>query len=316
LKFFITGGAGFIGEHLVRSLLTREHQITIFDNFLNSSEDMISHLLDKGVALVKGDITNFEEIAENIPGFDTVIHLASKISVKDSISNPEDTMRVNVEGTVNVLRACVKQKVKNLVVASSAAVYGDLTDPNLLLSEDSQTNPISPYGTSKLAMEQQIKKFSNDYDLNSVILRLFNVYGTGQSDEYAGVITRFAKNIKEEKPLVIYGDGLQTRDFVNIEDVTDSIFHTISRMEGRRGSIYNIASGKSVTIQYLAEVMNTVSGKNLDIQYTEPREGDIRYSQADISLARKELDYFPKVKELDYFPKVELKDGIKNLLGS
>jgi len=207
--------------------------------------------------------------------------------------------------SLTLIKACVKNNVKNLIATSSAAVYGDSPSAKDSLNEKSQTKPTSPYGKSKLEMEDLVKRYSAANSINSVILRFFNVYGPGQSDEYAGVISKFAQNIKEERPLVIYDDGLQTRDFVNIQDVIDSIRYTISRMEERQSSTYNIASGKSVTIQHLAEVMNEVSGKNLDIQCEEPREGDIRYSQADISLARKELDYCPKI---------ELKDGIKNLL--
>ncbi len=234
-----------------------------------------------------------------------MIHLAAIISVRDSVNNPEKTRRVNVTGTENLIKACVKNNVKNLIAVSSAAVYGDLPSAKDSLNERSQTKPTSPYGKSKLEMEDLVKRYSAANSINSVILRFFNVYGPGQSDEYAGVISKFAQNIKEERPLLIYGDGLQTRDFVNIQDVIDLIYHAISRMEGKQSSIYNIASGKSVTIQYLAEVMNEVSGKNLDIQYERPRESDIRYSQTDISLARKELDYCPKI---------ELRDGIKNLL--
>ena len=256
-------------------------------------------------SFVKADITDYNQISGAVSGVDLVIHLAAIISVRDSVNNPEKTRRVNVTGTENLIKACVKNNVKNLIAVSSAAVYGDSPLTKDSLNEKSQTKPTSPYGKSKLEMEDLVKRYSATNSINSVILRFFNVYGPSQSDEYAGVISKFAQNIEEERPLVIYGDGLQTRDFVNIQDVIDSICHTISRMEGKRSSTYNIASGKSVTIQYLAEVMNEVSGKNLDIQYEKPREGDIRYSQADISLARKELDYCPKI---------DLRDGIKNLL--
>ena len=265
---------------------------------------MLSFISGK-FSFVKADITDYNQISGAVSGVDLVIHLAAIISVRDSVNNPEKTRRVNVTGTENLIKACVKNNVKNLIAVSSAAVYGDSPSTKDSLNEKSETKPTSPYGKSKLEMEDLVKRYSASNSINSVILRFFNVYGPGQSDEYAGVISKFAQNIKEERPLVIYGDGLQTRDFVNIQDVIDSICHTISRMEGKRSSIYNIASDKSITIQHLAEVMNEVSGKNLDIQYEKPREGDIRYSQADISLARKELDYCPKI---------ELRDGIKNLL--
>ena len=304
MKILVTGGAGFIGRHLVKGLIEDRHHVVVFDNLSNSSEKMLSFISGK-FSFVKADITDYKQILGAVSGVDLVIHLAAIISVRDSVNNPEKTRRVNVTGTENLIKACVKNNVKNLIAVSSAAVYGDLPSAKDSLNERSQTKPTSPYGKSKLEMEDLVKQYSAANSINSVILRFFNVYGPGQSGEYAGVISKFAQNIKEERPLLIYGDGLQTRDFVNIQDVIDLIYHAISRMEGKQSSIYNIASGKSVTIQYLAEVMNEVSGKNLDIQYERPRESDIRYSQTDISLARKELDYCPKI---------ELRDGIKNLL--
>jgi len=300
LKIFVTGGAGFIGRYLVKSLL-KDHEVTIFDNFSNSSKDNISKLLEHKAVLVKGDITNFKDISSHLSGFDTVIHLAAKISVEESIIHPENTTHVNVDGTINLLRACVSNKIRNIVAASTAAVYGHSIDAKIFLSENSKTDPISPYGASKLVMEQYVKAFSKAYDLNCVTLRLFNVYGLGQSNEYAGVITKFAQNIKEGKPLVINGDGYQTRDFVSIEDVVEGIFNVISKIEGKRGNVYNIASGKFITIKDLASLILTVSRKDFEIQYSDPIEGEIRYSQADISLTKKELDYLPKIL---------LKDGI------
>lgn len=304
MKVLVTGGAGFIGRHLVMGLIENRHHVVVFDNLSNTSEKMLSFISGE-FSFVKADITDYNQISVAVSGVDLVIHLAAIISVKDSVNNPEKTRHVNVTGTENLIKACVKNNVKNLIAVSSAAVYGDSPSAKDSLNEKSETKPTSPYGESKLEMEDLVKRYSASNSINSVILRFFNVYGPGHSDEYAGVISKFAQNIEEERPLVIYGDGLQTRDFVNIQDVIDSIRHTISRMEGKRSSTYNIAAGKSVTIQHLAEVMNEVSGKNPDIQYEKPREGDIRYSQADISLARKELDYCPKI---------DLRDGIKNLL--
>jgi len=300
LKIFVTGGAGFIGRYLVKSLL-KDHEVTIFDNFSNSSKDNISKLLEHQAVLVKGDITNFEDISSHLSGFDTVIHLAAKISVEDSIIHPENAIHVNVDGTINLLRACVSNKVRNIITASTAAVYEHSIDAKIFLSENSKTVPLSPYGASKLVMEQYVKAFSKAYDLNCVTLRLFNVYGLGQSNEYAGVITKFAQNINDGIPLVINGDGYQTRDFVSIEDVVEGIFNVISKIEEKRGNVYNIASGKSITIKDLASLMLTVSRKDFEIQYSDPIEGEIRHSQADISLAKKELDYLPKIL---------LKDGI------
>ena len=290
MKVLVTGGAGFIGKHLVRSLLEKDYIVTIFDNFSNSTKDSISFLVDIGAKVIEGDITKHLEIVNAVKEQDIVIHLAAKISVSESIKNPLETFRVNVDGTKNLLAACKKYHVKKLIAASSAAVYGE-GSPNVKLTEKSKMNPISPYGESKVKMEQEIKKLALEHDIDCVILRFFNIYGIGQSSEYVGVITKFIERITLDKPLEIFGDGLQTRDFVGIDDIVKSIYNAISYGKSKT---YNIASGKEVTIKELAEQMILISGKKLDIQYTTEKKGDIRYSQADVSLAEKELLYSPK----------------------
>ncbi|MCH8859986.1 MAG: SDR family NAD(P)-dependent oxidoreductase [Thaumarchaeota archaeon] len=305
MKIFVTGGAGFIGRHCVKSFLEKNYQVTIFDNFSNSSEDIISDLLDDGAKLIKGDITRRDEVSNAISGHDIVIHLAAKINVEDSIKFPKETLMTNVDGAINVLNACVKHDVKNIIAASSAAVYGETQ--NLPISENNKTNPSSLYGESKLKMEEYIQSFSKKHNINSIILRIFNVYGKGQSPEYAGVITKFLNKISKNQPLEIFGDGLQTRDFVSIQDVVESIYCAISKIEGKRGIIFNIGNGKSVSINELAKHMISISNKNLDIKYREEKKDEIRFSQADISLAKKVLNYNPKTG---------FEDGIKNLMKS
>jgi len=299
----VTGGAGFIGRYCVRSFLEKNYEVTIFDNFSNSSEDMISDLLNDGAKLVKGDITIQDQVLSAISCRDVVIHLAAKNSVEDSIKFPKETLMTNVDGTVNVLNACVKHDVKNIIAASSAAVYGKTQ--NLPISENQKTSPYSPYGESKLKMEQLIQVFSKKHNLNSIILRIFNVYGPGQSPEYAGVITKFLEKISKNEALEIFGDGLQTRDFVSVQDVVESIFCAISEIKGKKETIFNIASGKSVSINDLAKHMILISKKNLPIKYSEEKKSEIRFSQADISLAKNVLNYNPKI---------EFKNGIKNLM--
>lgn len=290
MRVLVTGGAGFIGRHLVRFLLKKGLSVTIFDNFSNSKKNSVSYLAELGATIIEGDITKLQDVSNAIKDHDVVIHLAAAISVEESIKNPSETFHINVDGTRNVLVACEKNHVRKLVVSSSAAVYGE-GSPGIKLTENSKINPISPYGESKAMMEQEIKEFISKYNINCVILRLFNVYGIGQSSEYAGVITKFIKKIAMNKSLEIFGDGMQTRDFVAIQDVVDSIYDAILNV---KNGIYNIASGKAVTIKELAEFMISLSGKNLKIQYVNPKKGDIKYSQADISLAKKELHYAPK----------------------
>jgi len=300
MKILVTGGAGFIGKYLVRSLLEKDYSVTIFDNVSNSTKDSISSLVDIGAKVIEGDITKPLDIQNAVKDQDVIIHLAAKISVSESIKNPAETFQVNVDGTRNVLVACEKNHVKKLIVASSAAVYGE-GSPDVKSTEKLETNPISPYGESKVRMEQETREFESKHYIDCIILRFFNIYGIGQSPEYAGVITKFMERITQEKPLEIFGDGLQTRDFVAIDDVISSIHNAISF--GKSGT-YNIASGRTVTIKELAELMVSISGKKLEIQHTAALKGDIRNSQADISLAKKDLGYSPKF-ELD---------GIKELL--
>ena len=301
MKVLVTGGSGFIGKHLVRSLLEKDYLVTIFDNFSNSTKDSLSSLVEGGAKVIEGDITKPLEIINTVKDQDVVIHLAAKISVSESISNPSETFRVNVDGTKNVLAACEKNNVKKLIVASSAAVYGEGT-PNAKLTEESDTNPISPYGESKVQMEQEVREFASKHGINCIILRFFNIYGIGQTKEYAGVITKFMERITQDIPLEIFGDGMQTRDFVSINDVVNSIHNAISY--GKSGT-YNIASGKTITIKKLAEKMILLSGKKIDIKFLAEKEGDIKNSQADISLAKNYLKYSPKF---------ELRDEIKELL--
>lgn len=303
MNILVTGGAGFIGKYVVKFLIDKGNSVTIFDNFSNSTKEGIKFLRDMNAKVIEGDITNIQDLENAINGKDTVIHLAAKISVSDSIINPSKTFRVNVDGTDNVLNACEKNNVKKIIISSSAAVYGE-SSSNVRLTEKSPLNPISPYGESKVRMEQNVEKFVVGKNMKYVILRFFNIYGIGQSLEYAGVITKFLKKIIEEKPLQIFGEGLQTRDFVAIHDVVNAVYNALTYEEN---GIFNIASGKTITIKKLAEQMISLSNKRSDIQFLNEKPGDIKYSQADISNAKKLLKYTPRF---------ELNEGIDELLKS
>ena len=287
MKILVTGGAGFIGKHLVNYLLDKGNVITIFDNFSNSEENSMGYFIKNGVKVINGDIRKFEEILKETENQDILIHLAAKISVSESILNPSETFEVNVDGTKNVLEACKRSNIKKVIIASSAAVYGESV-PKIKLKENTKTNPISPYGKSKLVMEQEIRK----NNIDCIILRFFNIFGIGQTSEYAGVITKFIEMISTNKPLEIFGDGMQTRDFVSINDVVESIYDAIKN--GENGT-YNIASGKAITINELAEFMISLSKKDLEIHHISEKHGNIRYSEADISLAKSEIKYVPKL---------------------
>lgn len=303
MKVFVTGGAGFIGQHLVEHLLEKKNKVVIYDNLKNNQNDSVLQLQKLGAKFIKGDITNLALLNKSIKDSDIVIHLAAQVNVQDSIRNPQYTHNVNVTGTLNALLACVEKNVKNFIAPSSAAIYGDQND--LPLSENSITMPISPYGATKLSMEHYLEAFSRCYNMNCISLRLFNVYGKGQSAPYAGVITKFLQNITQNKPLVIFGDGSNTRDFVSIYDVVQAFDKSIKKIDRKKGKFYNIASGKYISIKELAQMMIEISGKKIPIVYKKANKGDIKHSQVSIWLAKKELGYNPQI---------ELKEGLQRLI--
>ncbi len=291
MRIFITGGAGFIGIHLCKKLLELNHDVTVYDNFSNSLEENFISIIKQKVTLISGDIFDYSKLVTSMKNHDIVIHLAAKISVPDSIKNPKLTFDVNVNGTQNVLNACLQNDITKIIAASTAAVYQN-TSTKIILDEASPVEPQSPYGESKLEMENKIIDFASIHNIDATILRLFNVFGIGQSLEYAGVITKFKENIQNNSPLVIFGDGTVTRDFVHVDDVVDAIILATSHS---KNSIYNIASGTSTSISNLAETMIAISGKDIEIIYQPSRSGDIMFSATDIPLAKETLKFTPKI---------------------
>ena len=298
MKILITGGAGFIGKHLVKYLLEKGENVSILDNFSNSDKKSTILFEKNGVKIFEGDITNFDDVSKATKDQEIVIHLAAKISVLESIKNPAETFRINVNGTKNLLTICKNNNIKKVIIASSAAVYGE-GEKGIKLKEETKKKPISPYGESKMKMEEEIKK---NNEMNCIILRFFNIYGIGQTSEYAGVITKFLEKIKKNQSLTITGDGTQIRDFVSISDVICSINDAIGY---NKSGIFNIASGNKITINELANLMIELSGKKLDIKNMADKQGEIKYSQANILLAKQKLGYVSKIN---------LKEGIKKLL--
>ena len=289
MRILVTGGGGFIGSALVLYLVKKGEKVTVFDNFSNSEKIDSS----EGIKVIEGDITDYNSLEKAIQNHDVVIHLAAKIDVNESILKPDETFAVNVDGTENVIKACLKNKIKNIVAISSAAVYGE--SKKLPVSETSPLQPMSPYGQSKIQMEKILEEYAIKYRLNIINLRLFNVYGKNQSAAYAGVITKFIDNIKNNKPLVIFGDGSNTRDFISIEDVVYSIHKSIEHLENKRGNAYNIASGESISINDLAKLLLSISGKKIDIQFKQAKQGDIKKSETLVELASRELNFETKI---------------------
>ena len=302
-KVLVTGGAGFIGSHTVDRLVKEGYEVRILDNLTTGKlENIQGHLSSGKVELLKGDIRDLSTVKESLENIDTVIHFAALVSVPLSIENPNLTFDINLLGTLNLLRSGVKKKINRFVFISSCAVCGD---PKLLpVTEETPTNPISPYAESKLIGERYCQGFSERELLQTVILRFFNVYGPRQGmNDYSGVITRFVNLAKNKSSLTIYGDGLQTRDFVNVADIAEGVLASI-KSSCTRG-VFNIGSGKPTTINELAKTILLLTGADMEIQHKEYRAGDIRDSYADISKARKLLGFEPKVS---------LKEGLKVLL--
>jgi UDP-glucose 4-epimerase len=263
----------------------------VYDNFSNSSQENFLSIINNKINLISGDILDLSKLEHSMNNHDVVIHLAAKISVSDSVKNPKETFDVNVCGTQNVLESCAKNNISKIIAISTAAVYQNISE-KMILDETSPVKPLSPYGESKLEMEKIILDFSSKYKIDAIILRLFNVYGIGQSLEYAGVITKFYEKLQNNSPLIIFGDGTAVRDFVHVDDVINSIILSISYSSS---FTYNIASGTSTSIYDLAKTMIALSHKDLKILNKPSRTGEIMFSAADISLAEKNLGFIPKI---------------------
>jgi UDP-glucose 4-epimerase len=295
-KILITGGAGFIGTHLVKELSLR-YDLTVIDNLSNKMSYSNAQMLKENhISFFEEDIMNKEKITEiiRICKPDSCVHLAAKISVPESILDPYSTMSVNVTGTLNVLEACRRNSVKRFVFASSAAVYGHVN--TLPIPENTELKPISPYGASKVAAEKIVSAYANLHFFKSIIsLRFFNVFGVGQSDEYAGVISKFKERIQDGSSPVIYGDGNQQRDFVSVGDVVDSIVVSMNPPLGVTEGTFNIATGMPTSIYDLANIMTRIMGKPaLRPIYKKAAEGDIRLSYADTTKTNNVLNFIAK----------------------
>ena len=295
MKILITGGAGFIGRYLV-DFLSDDHEVTIYDNLSNSSKANIESLIKKGIKFVNEDILDYEKLQKLCTGFDMIVHLAAKSDVVDSVVHPDFTNEVNIVGTENIIKCCIENKIEKLIFASSSAVY---EDSKISINETSKTNPLSPYGKSKLIAEQKIKEMSKKHGINAISLRMFNVFGKGQNDQYYGVVSKFIENISKGKPLEINGDGEQKRDFIGILDVVEAFNCAIKTIKGKKGNVFNIGTGKSITINELVKMIQKISDKNFEIKHRDRNESEIKFSVADVSLAEKELGFIAKNKLQD-----------------
>jgi len=289
LKILITGGAGFIGHNLAVYLKNRGYSVIVLDNLERSTSRALTKLRDLEIPVIKSDVRDKYMLKSLVEESNIIIHAAAYISVEESFEKPQEYIVNNVAGTATVAKTCLEYS-KPLIYVSSAAVYGNPL--KIPISEEHPLNPISPYGLSKLMGELAVEFYSK-LGLKYVTLRPFNVYGPGQSSAYAGVITRFITSACRSEPLVIYGDGLQIRDFIHVNDFSRLVELVIEKKP--YSEVFNAGSGIPTRIIDLARLVIRVTGVSAKILHAPPRPGDIRESWADISKARRVLGYQPTV---------------------
>ena len=290
-KALVTGGAGFIGSNVVKLLLDEAYDVTVIDNLSSGYRKNLDQF--PKVNFIEGDVRDETAVQRALDGAEVVFHLAASVGNVRSIEQPIDDSEVNVLGTIRVLEAARRAGVRKLICSSSAAIFGELR--RLPIPEDHPAEPDSPYGVSKLAEEKMCLVYSKLYELDAICLRYFNVYGINQRyDAYGNVIPIFAHRLLRGEPLTIYGDGEQTRDFVNVADVARANL-LAARSFGVSGA-FNVGSGVSLTVNSLAAMMLDASGVSVPVQHVEARKGEVRDSRADISAAREVLGYEPTVQ--------------------
>jgi len=290
MKTLVTGGAGFIGSNIVGELVAQGHEVTVLDNLLSGYRSNLEPYPE--VRFIEGDIRDPAAVREALAGAEVVFHHAASVGNKRSIDNPIEDAEINVLGTLQVLQACVKANVRKIVTASSAGIFGELVTMPIL--EDHPVEPDSPYGCTKLAKEKLCLTYAKLYDLEAVCLRYFNVYGPNQRfDAYGNVIPIFVFQMLRNEPLTVFGDGLQTRDFINVKDVVQANLKAAEAV-GVSGA-FNLGSASRVTINRLLELIGETAGVTLEPAHGPQRPGDVRHSLADVSAAAAAFGFQPSV---------------------
>ena len=295
MKALVTGGSGFIGSNVTRMLLERGIEVRVYDNL---SSGYFENIKDLDVEFVQKDILDSEAVKEACRGVNVVFHLAASVGRQRSIDNPQLDSQINLIGTVNVLEGMHLNGVKRIVYSSSAAMFGELLTPEI--DESHPQNADSPYGVSKLAAEKMILAYTGIYDIQAICLRYFNIYGVNQRyDLYGNVIPIFAHKLFAGEPLTIYGDGTQTRDFVNVRDIARA--NLMAGLSDIPTNYFNMGSGSSITINRLAEMMQDISGIHTGTQYLPKRKADVLHCKAN---ATKVLD------TMGFKAEVSLEEGL------
>ena len=307
MKCLVTGGAGFIGSHLIRHLLERGILVVCLDNFdltydINTKKGNIAPFLENNnFELVEGDVGDRELLKDIITDIDYIFHEAALVSVVESMKNPVKTIKINTIGTFNILEAAISGNVKKVILASSAAVYGD--SPVLPKNESMVPVPKSPYAISKLDCEYAARIYYQEYGLKSTSLRYFNVYGPRQdpTSPYAAAIPIFIKKALKNENIQIFGDGMQTRDFVFVNDVVQANELVMAKGDGKT---FNVANGSATSINEIAEQIIKQTDSRSSILHTKGRSGDIKHSVADIS----------EISKIGFKPRYNIEEGLKNTI--
>ena len=291
--YLVTGGAGFIGSHIVEGLVKKGERVRVIDNLSTGKLENLELLMDE-IEFIEGDLREPKAAAQAAKGADFVLHQAAVSSVPRSIEDPVGSTENNLNSTLHLLMAARDAKVKRLVYASSSSVYGD--SPTLPKKEDFLPAPLSPYAESKLAGEYYCQVFHQLYGLETVSLRYFNVFGPRQDplSPYAAVIPKFITRALAKKPLVVYGDGEQSRDFSFVADVVEA---NLLACRGREiaGEQFNVGSGEQTSLNQLVQALQEIIDPDLKVEYTEPQPGDVRHSLADIEKAQRLMGFAPMI---------------------
>ena len=298
MKYVVTGGAGFIGSYLVKLLINEGHSVIVIDNLVKGTKANLEPILDK-IEFQQIDIRDYESLKKILKNIDGVFHQAALTVVQDSFDRPEEYFEVNVVGTENIFKLANENNFK-VVYASSSSVYGHQN--TIPITENAKRNPINPYGQTKLDDEYLFEKYS-EMGTQIIGLRYFNIFGKGQTLEYAGVITKFLDRTKHNEPPIIFGSGSQIRDFIHVEDV--AMANLLSMTNEVSNLLVNIGTGKTITILELANIILEISGLDLRSIFKDPVQGDIEKSHADISLA---------IASFNWRPKKDLKEWLSEIL--
>jgi len=297
MHFAVTGGAGFVGSHLVKLLVQDGHKVTVIDNLHTGKKENLATITNK-IEFQEIDIRDYQSMKRILKNIDGVFHQAALTVVQDSFSMPEEYFDVNVRGTENIFKIANENQFK-VVYASSSSVYGHKLETPI--TEDAERNPINPYGKTKLECEYLVEKYSK-LNVKIIGLRYFNIFGKGQTLEYAGVITKFLDRIKEGKPPIIFGSGSQIRDFIHVSDVAKA--NLMAMNSNNTNLLVNVGRGNAISILELANMMIRISGLKIEPIFAESLEGDIEKSHADITYATKYFDWEPKIQLQDWLMEI------------